>query len=48
MVEKSRFSFIKPRPVPAKANPIEQAAFVEKYEKLKKEIPEDGASCKVA
>ncbi|GHT98670.1 hypothetical protein FACS1894126_4380 [Alphaproteobacteria bacterium] len=35
------FSFIKPRPMPAKANPVEQAAFVEEYKKLKKEIPED-------
>ncbi|GHU16717.1 hypothetical protein FACS189472_02400 [Alphaproteobacteria bacterium] len=34
------FSFIKPRPMPAKANPVEQAAFIEEYKKLKKEIPE--------
>jgi transposase len=35
------FSFIKPRPVPSKANPVEQAAFVEWYKKFKEKTPKD-------
>jgi transposase len=35
------FSFIKPRSVPAKADPVKQAAFIETYKKLKEETPAD-------
>jgi transposase len=33
------FSFIKPRSIPAKADPVKQESFIEEYQKLKDETP---------
>jgi hypothetical protein len=40
-LKRKNFAFIKPHPVPAKADPEKQAVFVEEYKKLKQETPED-------
>jgi transposase len=40
-LKRKKFSFIKPYPVPAKADPEKQAQFVERYKKLKEETPKD-------
>jgi hypothetical protein len=40
-LKRKNFSFIKPHPVPAKADPEKQAQFGEEQEKLKKETPKD-------
>jgi transposase len=40
-LKRKKFSFIKPHPVPAKADPEKQARFVEEYKKLKEETPKE-------
>lgn len=40
-LKKHNFSFIQPSPIPAKADPVKQAQFIEEYKKLKEETPKD-------
>ena len=40
-LQKNGFSYKKPQPVPAKADPLQQKDFVEKYKTLKETTPND-------
>lgn len=40
-IHRHKFSYKKPKGIPAKADPEKQAAFIKEYERLLNTIPED-------